>query len=178
MKNVIFFILNSGIWRQRWFDVRNGTIKNVRTSALFYTLHLIFAYNIPSSCLRSAFSCFCMSGVSKMSNVPTKFLFQVFCWIRASNWNPLAKYFLLIRIITSITKREIGNNRVNAFAYLFILGIGLAYLPSLMDAISSCPLSTIFAISSPMYLNVSTAAISPERIQNNTIQLCPYENDN
>lgn len=64
------------------------------------------------------------------------------------------------------------------FAYLFILGIGLTYLPSPMDAISSCPLSTIFAISSPMYLNVNTAAISPERIQNNTIQLFSQENDN
>lgn len=51
------------------------------------------------------------------------------------------------------------------FAYLFILGNGLAYLPSLMDAISSWSLSTIFAISSPMYLNVSTAAMSPERIE-------------
>lgn len=62
-----------------------------------------------------------MLAMSVMSNVSTKFISQVLCLIRDSNWNSLSKYFLLISIITSITKREIGDSLMNVLARLTLM---------------------------------------------------------
>lgn len=51
-----------------------------------------------------------------------------------------------------------------------MLGVGLEYRPSEIDACSSLPSSTILAICSPNHLYVNTAVIFPAKKKNKTIK--------